>query len=99
MGQAPVTAVTVTAHFRASPGRADALVPLLIQLANHSRGERGCVDYGYFRQSENFTSIEHWASPEDEAARNDTDFLREILRQILPLLDGRPQVTHWQRVA
>lgn len=99
MGQAPVTAVTVTAHFRAAAGRADELVPLLIQLANHSRGERGCVDYGYFRQSENFTSIEHWASPEDEAAHNDTDFLHEILRQILPLLDGRPQVTRWQRVA
>ena len=25
--------------------------------------------------------------------------LRRLLRQILPLLDGRPQVTRWQRVA
>ena len=99
MGQAPVTAVTVTARFRALPGRADELVPLLVQLANHSRREDGCVDYGYFRQSEDFTSIEHWASAQAEAAHNDTDFLRGILRQILPLLDGRPQVTRWQRVA
>ena len=82
MGQAPVTAVTVTARFRALPGRAEDLVPLLVQLAEHSRREGGCVDYGYFRQSEDFTSIEHWASAEAEAAHNDTDFLRAILQQV-----------------
>ena len=57
------------------------------------------MDYGYFRNGDDFTSIEHWASPAAETAHNDTDFLRGILRLILPLLDGKPQVTRWQRVA
>lgn len=96
MGQAPV--ITVTARFRAAKGQSATLIPLLRELAEHSRGEPGCADYGYFRQGDEFTSIEHWDSPEAEAAHNDTDFLRKILRQILPLLDGRPQVTRWERV-
>lgn len=99
MGQDAVTAVTVTARFRARPGQAEALIPLLSELAKHSRAELGCLDYGYFRLGDDFTSIEHWASAEAEAAHNDTEFLRGILRRILPLLDGRPQVTRWERVA
>ncbi|MFV0408780.1 MAG: putative quinol monooxygenase [Paracoccus sp. (in: a-proteobacteria)] len=63
----------------------------------YSRGEAGCLDYGYFRQGDEFTSIEYWADAEAEAAHNDTDFLREILRDIQPLLDGRPSVMRWTR--
>ena len=96
MGQAGV--ITVTARFRAASGQAEALIPLLAQLALHSRGEDGCLDYGYYRDGEDFTSIEHWASAAAEAAHNDTDDLRAILRLILPLLDGKPQVTRWERV-
>lgn len=99
MGQASVTGITVTARFRALPGQADALIALLAELARNSRTEPGCLDYGYFRQGDDFTSIEHWASQGEEAAHNDTDALRALLRQILPLLDGKPQVTRWQRVA
>ena len=88
MGQAGV--ITVTARFRARPGQAEALIPLLTQLAQHSRGEDGCLDYGYFRDGDNFTSIEHWDSAGAEAAHNDTDFLRSTLRLILPLLFSGP---------
>lgn len=99
MGQAAVSGVSVTARFRAGPGQADALIPLLARLAEHSRGEDGCLDYGYFRQGDEFTSIEHWADAESEAAHNDSAFLREILPQILPLLDGRSAVMRWRRIA
>ena len=88
--------ITVTARFQSrEPG---ALVPLLRELAAHSRGEPGCLAYDYYRNGERFTSIEHWQSAEAEAAHNATAFLRDILRRILPLLDGRPEVTRWTRI-
>ena len=97
MGQAPV--IWVTARFQARPDQAAALLPLLRDLAAHSRTEPGCVDYGYYQSDEDFISIEVWDSPEAERAHNNTEFLGDILKHILPLLDGRPQVTRWSRVA
>ena len=97
MGQAAV--IWVTARFRAAPGRAEALVPLLAELAAHSRDEPGCAGYVYLRDGDAFSSVEQWADAAAEAAHNDSDFLRAILKRILPLLDGRPQVTRWDRVA
>lgn len=97
MGQAPV--IWVTARFQARPGQAGALLPLLRELAAHSRTEPGCVEYGYYQSGDAFSSIEVWDSPEAEHAHNNTEFLGEILKRILPLLDGRPQVMRWSRVA
>ena len=94
-----MTMITVTARFNALPGKGDELVPLLAQLSEHSRGEPGSAGYGYFRKGDDFLSIEHWTSPEAEAAHNDTDYLREILKKILPLLADRPEVTRWEQVA
>ena len=97
MGQAPV--IWVTARFRARSGQAEALVALLRDLAGHSRTELGCVEYGYYQSGDEFTSIEVWDSAAAEHAHNATDFLSAMVRRILPLLDGRPQVTRWSRVA
>lgn len=97
MGQAAV--IWVTARFRAAPGQAEALVPLLAELAAHSRDEPGCAGYVYLRDGDAFSSVEQWADAAAEAAHNDSDFLRAILKRILPLLDGRPQVTRWDRIA
>ena len=97
MGKAAV--IWVTARFRAAPGQAEALVPLLAELAAHSRDEPGCAGYVYLRDGDAFSSVEQWADAAAEAAHNDSDFLRAILKRILPLLDGRPQVTRWDRVA
>ena len=97
MGKAPV--IWVTARFRARSGQAEALVALLRDLAGHSRTELGCVEYGYYQSGDEFTSIEVWDSPEAERAHNNTDYLGEILKRILPLLGGRPQVSRWSRIA
>ncbi len=94
MGEAAV--ITVTARFRARD--ADALVPLLQALADHSRSEPGCLAYDYYRSGDDFTSIEHWSDAKAEAAHNDTAFLRDSLKAILPLIDGSPAVTRWQRL-
>lgn len=91
--------IWVTARFRAVPGQAEALVPLLAELAAHSRAEPGCASYVYLRDGDAFSSVEQWADAAAEAAHNDSDFLRAILKRILPLLDGRPQVTRWGRIA
>lgn len=97
MGQAGMS-VHVTARFRAAAGKADALVPLLVRLAEGSRTESGCLRYDYLQNGDLFTSVEEWATPEAERAHNDTDALRAMLRDILPLLDGRPEVTRWTRI-
>lgn len=89
----------VTARFRVRAGQAEALVPLLVELAAHSRGESGCLGYDYFRSGDQFTSFEHWATADAEAAHNRTDFLDAILQRVLPLLDGRPEVTRWSRLS
>lgn len=91
--------VHVTARFRAAPGKAGALIPLLRRLAEHSRAEPGCVSYRYLQSGEMFTSVEEWAAPGAERAHGDTEFLRDILTEILPLLDGRPEVTRWSLLA
>jgi quinol monooxygenase YgiN len=97
MGQAAV--IWVTSRFRAGPDQAEPLIALLRELAEHSRVEPGCIEYGYYQSGADFTSIEIWDSAEAERSHNDTDFLRAILQRILPLLDGRPQVTRWSRIA
>ena len=66
MGQASV--IWVTAQFRAAPGRADALIALLDELARHSRTEAGCIDYVYLRDGDAFSSVEQWADAASEAA-------------------------------
>ena len=97
MGEAPV--IWVTARFRAHPDKVHDLLSLLRELAAHSRAEPGCVEYGYYQSGDEFTSIEVWDSAAAEHAHNATDFLSAMVQRILPLLDGRPQVTRWSRVA
>ncbi|WP_185968424.1 putative quinol monooxygenase [Paracoccus sp. M683] len=89
----------VTARFRARAGQADQLIPLLVELADHSRTEPGCLSYDYFRSGDRFTSFEHWATPQAETGHNQTAYLDAILTRILPLLDGRPEVTRWSRLS
>lgn len=91
--------VHITARFSAVPGRADALVPLLQRLAENSRAEPGCLSYVYLRSDDLFTSVEEWDSPEAARTHNDSVFLAEILKEILPLLTGRPEVVYWSRAA
>lgn len=98
--------IHVTARFRAIEGHVDALLPLLRELAEHSRSEPGCHSYDYYREhlregagnGTGFTSFEAWESQEAERAHNSSDSLDALLKQILPLLDGKPEVTRWQRV-
>lgn len=90
--------IHVTARFHARPGQAEALVPLLRELAAHSRGEPGCLGYDYLRRDDLFTSVEIWASAEAERAHNQTAFLDAQLVNILPLLEGKPEVIRWQRI-
>ncbi len=91
--------VHITARFRAAPGQTGALIPLLRRLAENSRAEPGCLSYVYLQSEDLFTSVEEWESPEAAHAHNDSVFLADILREILPLLSGRPEVVYWSRAA
>lgn len=76
----------------------DALVPLLRELTEHSRGEPGCLDYGWYRNGDLFTSIELWDSAVSERAHNQTAFLDTILVRIRPLLASSPEVIRWETI-
>lgn len=97
-----MTQIHVTARFRIRPGSADQAIPILTEMTAHARAEPGCIDYGYFRQTDDadaFTSIEVWASAADETAHNGTDFLSDAVSRLRPFLDGRPHVTRYCRIA
>ncbi len=91
--------VHITARFRAAPGCSDALILLLRRLAENSRAEPGCVTYIYMQSGDLFTSVEEWADEDAARAHNDSIFLADILKDIVPLLTGRPEVLYWSRAA
>lgn len=94
--------IYVTSRFRINTGMIDQAVAILAELVAHTQKEQGCVEYGYFRQTDDphaFTSIEVWASAEDETAHNNTPFLSGAVQRLRPFLDGRPQVTRYHQIA
>ncbi|MBC9247627.1 antibiotic biosynthesis monooxygenase [Paracoccus sp. 11-3] len=97
-----MTRLHVTSRFRIRSGMTDQAMPILAELVAHSQKEAGCIDYGYFRQADDphaFTSIEVWASAKDETTHNNTPFLSDAVRRLMPFLDGRPQVTRYHQIA
>lgn len=94
--------IHVTSRFRINPGMVDQTLPILAELVAHSQKEEGCLEDGYFCQTDDphaFTSIEVWAGAEDETAHNNTPFLSNAVQRLRPYLDGRPQVTRYHQIA
>lgn len=88
--------IWVTARFSSS--EPELLIPLLRILANHSRGEPGCIAYDYYHNGDTFTSIECWETAEAERAHNQTEFLDQWLNLAAPLLTGKADVTRWTKI-
>ena len=57
--------IIVIAEAQALPEHADALAPILAKAAQASRADEGCIDYHFYRDTEDgtrFCSVEHWES-------------------------------------
>jgi len=66
-----------------------------------TRSEAGCIDYSYYRSTENpavFTSIEVWKTPEAEAAHWQTPHIQAALGQLPNLLAGEAEVMKYHKI-
>ena len=83
------------AVLKAKPGKADALISVLTDLAAETRKEAGAEEYGFIRDQkypETILSYEKWTDADAEAAHWRTPHLAAAIAQFKALLDGAPIV-------
>lgn len=84
--------VTVVVNFRASDGKSAALLPLLEQGRDMSRGVEGCESFELYRRADDpqrFMFIERWTSIEAHHANMAKNIVETgHLAKLVPLLDG-----------
>lgn len=81
MGGMPTNGLVIVAHFRALPGKEDALESLLLSLVEPTRKEQGCIQYDLHRDLEDpaqFLFYEIWASRESWDAHMVTPHLESL---------------------
>ena len=79
----------------AKDGRAKELLSTLADLADATRKEHGCVEYGFYRDAANentVLSFERWVDADVEAAHWRTEHLNNALETLKPVLDGEPKI-------
>ncbi len=94
--------VYVTAKFTAKADRIKDMIDLLTDLASKTRGESGCVEYGYYQSADDstvFTSFEIWADPESEAAHWNTQHLKGALTHLPDLMVGEAEINKYSKIA
>ncbi len=87
--------INTVAVLKAKPGKAEALISALEELAAETRNEDGAEEYGFIRDlkiPETVLSYERWTSSEAEAARWKTPHLQKALEQWRDILDGAPTI-------
>lgn len=80
---------------RPAPGRRDELVAACRSVAELSRQDDGCLDYGFhvgLDDSDEITSVEVWQSQEHLDAHMDHDHTQDFLNAVASLTDGDPQL-------
>ena len=89
------------AVLKAKPGKAEALISALEELAAETRNEDGAEEYGFIRDQKNpetVLSYERWTSIEAEAAHWKTPHLNKALEQLRGILDGAPTIYKGHKV-
>ncbi len=87
--------VHVIALLNAKAGKEDDLTVALENLAQPTRQEAGCIDYGFYRDNSDSSiilSFEVWEHAEAEAAHWETDHLQNKLKEFEELLDTKPVI-------
>ncbi len=89
------------AVLRAKPGKADALISVLTELAAETRKEEGAQEYGFIRDQktpEVVVSYERWRDAQAESAHWETPHLAAAIEQFNDLLDGEPVIHKGTRI-
>ncbi|MEN1678031.1 MAG: putative quinol monooxygenase [Planctomycetota bacterium] len=79
----------------AKAAAADALLAELRTLADATRQEAGCIEYGFYREaadSNTVLSFERWVDQDAEDAHWQTPHLKHALGAMQTLLETEPQV-------
>ncbi len=83
------------AVLKAKPGKADALISVLEELAAETRKEEGAQEYSFIRDQKTpdvVLSYEKWQDAEAEAAHWETPHLAAAIERFKDLLDGEPVI-------
>lgn len=92
----------VMARFRVRAEYLEALLLLLAELAERSRQEPGCLEYGYYQSVDDplaFSSFESWRTPVDEVAHWQATHVRQALVRVAPMLHAAPEIVRAARIA
>jgi quinol monooxygenase YgiN len=85
--------IVLIATYQAQPGKGDEIAPLVVQLAQRSRGEPACELYLVNRSTTNpdtFVLYEQYRDEDAIAAHRATAHFQELaLGQIIPMLEQR----------
>ena len=87
--------VYTVAVLPAKEGHLDDLLSVLRVLADATRQERGCIEYGFYRATEDgntVLSFERWVDASAEDAHWETTHLKDALEAMGDLLQSEPQV-------
>ncbi len=93
--------VHVTALFRARTNRVDELITILGELAIPSRMESGCVEYGFYQDSEDPTVIlatETWRDSAAIASHLNSEHFIDAFGRLGDLLEAKPIIHKCKKV-
>jgi quinol monooxygenase YgiN len=85
----------------AAQGKTDVLIDHLETLAEQTRKEAGCIEYGFYRDQRTpsvVLSYEVWQDAEAEAAHWGTPHLTQAIEAFEHLLDGQPIIYKGPRI-
>jgi quinol monooxygenase YgiN len=85
----------VIGRVRCEADKREQLIALFERMQNASRGEEGCVRYGFFGAVEDplcFVAVEEWADREALDRHFAQPHLQEFARGLLEVVSERPEV-------
>ena len=93
--------VYTLALLTAKEGCVDSMLAKLESLANATRKEHGCIEYGFYRDNEDSNrviSFERWVDQAAEDAHWETPHLKQALAALDDLLSAEPVIIKAQKV-
>ena len=93
--------VYTVAVLPAKEGSIDKLLTALESLASATRKERGCIEYGFYRDSADANTVlsfERWVDKEAEDSHWETEHLKEAIETMDRLLATKPQIFKTEKI-
>ena len=93
--------VEVIAVLTAQAGKEAEVEAVLAELAEHSRKEEGCIEYGFYRDRDDATRVlafEIWASSDALDFHFATEHFKAGIAKLEKLLAAEPTITKCQKI-